>query len=529
MKKIYLILIAICYTSFLYAQTKSDSISLKISATAIAGSEGYAPFWMVNNKDGIFDPYENNWVIQPSFGYEKKLGKRISITSELNVAIKAPVDETLINRLNTTVSYGTFSIMAGWKPFSSGQHSDLSSGSFIMSRNARPIPRIGAGFYNYTNVPFTKGYLKFKAYMSHGWLEEDRPYSTAKSPYMHEKSFYVKTGNLPVNVFAGLNHIALYGGHLSDGTEIGIDFISTIMAKGSDASIFQGENTNVIGGHMGLYDFGFEFKAQQYNVKFYYQRPFTDGSGFDLLGQNKDFYAGVVLKTDEKQIIQEFTFEFIKTDNQSGEGTPDPYVDGAIRFPYNADDRAFLEEYYTNLGYDVSDVNTEEEWTAFLIKYNNHGYKYGGRDDYYNNTIYRYVYNDRVIGSPLFYTTPQVEHWSDQEISTSYVSNTRMKGVHLGVRGFLSDLFQYEMLMTWTENYGEWTKYGSRYLWEGEATDPDYDWFWKGGKQQFFSYLGVTSSPLSNKSWEFQLGIGWDHGDLTNNFGVQTSIHYTIF
>ena len=113
---------------------------------------------------------------------------------------------------NTIVKYDVetrhcfvFTIMRGF----GNQYDPLSSGSLLYSGNARPITKLAVSS-NYIPVPFSRGLIEFKGYLSHGWFEEDR---YTASPYLHLKNVYLRVGgDLPIHAHFGFHHYAIWGG-----------------------------------------------------------------------------------------------------------------------------------------------------------------------------------------------------------------------------------------------------------------------------------------------------------------------------
>ena len=80
-----------------------------------------------------------------------------------------------ITRINPDAGLMDCLLVMG-KPMFPGNRSDrsersdrypLSSGSLLYSGNVRPITKVAVSS-NYIPVPFTKGYIEFKGYLSHG-------------------------------------------------------------------------------------------------------------------------------------------------------------------------------------------------------------------------------------------------------------------------------------------------------------------------------------------------------------------------
>jgi len=78
----------------------------------------------------------------------------------------------------------------------------------------------------------------------------------------------------------------------------------------------------------------------------------------------------------------------------------------------------------------------------------NHGYRYGGRDDYYNHYLYKegWTYNGRVLGTPLFTTRQKALLWGvplSKFDSNQTITNNRVSAVHAGIKGTFKNYFEY--------------------------------------------------------------------------------------
>jgi hypothetical protein len=511
------------------ANAQFDSLQYHGSVYGAIGSEGYAPHWIQSNRYGIFNDSIQDALFLAGFNWPVQIGKHFKISTGFDIALKRNLDESFIYQGFVNFSYGKLKLIAGRQEYTLGQYSEsLSSGSFLVSSNARPIPRIGIGFYDYVDVPFTKGYLQVKGALNHGWLENGRlDHSRLNKPLLHEKFAYVRTQKIPINPYVGISHFALYGGEDSNGNKIGIDYWAVFTGKASTVPGLETEAVNAAGEHLGVMDLGFYSRIKDYNITYYYQLPITDRTGKEKkFSRNKDFFTGILIETQEKKIISGFLYEFIHTKQQGGLGIPDPIIDGKFISLTDEEDLEFLHEYYTGLGYPVGDIDTEIEWRSFLQAYINYGYLFGGRVDFYNNRFYRHIYEGRIIGTSLFTTAPELKRMTGMDPDGPYVVNNRILAHHFGISGYLRRNVDYRIMLTYTRNKGAWQEYGGRFLWEGIALDPDYDWFWKGDKSQWFTLFETNYTFPGLQGFRFKTAVAFDFGDLDTNFGAMLGITY---
>lgn len=518
-----LLLPELCFSQF-------DSLKIHIKAFGTGGTTGFAPHWIAADRYGLFSDTTNDALIMPGFEMPMRFGKHFKINTGFDFAINHDLKKSFIYQGYLNAYYGKLQLKMGRQEYTIGQHSDtLSSGSFIISNNALPVPMIGLGFYNYVEVPFTHGYVYIKGAWNQGWLDNNRlEHSLYNKPFYHEKYLYVKFARLPVNPFIGLVHTVMYGGVDKDGKKVGVDYWAAFFGKGSTAAGRRGEATNAIGEHLGIIDIGLTKTIKSTNITAFYQIPMSSSTGYiDNFSRNGDFFTGLLIKISGKKIISGFDYEWIRTWEQGGEGIPDPIVNGKFIVPSDPNDRQYLKDYYTALGYNVSDFNTEQEWRAFLEAYTNYGLLFGGRENYYNNHLYGHIYKSRIIGTPLFLTKPELRHMAGNS-NGYYVINNRVEAHHFGFFGWFTKNLNYRMLFTFTRNQGAWQQYGGRTTWEGIAIDPDFNWYWKGDRDQYYTLFEIHYSPPKFKHWNIQAAMAWDFGRIYHNLGGMVGIEYNM-
>ncbi len=518
------ILILLCFFGF-NAFGQVDSLNLHIRGSGVAGTKGFGPHWLVSNRYGIYSDSSNDVLLMPGFSLPMHFGKKLKINLGFDGVIKPRIKSSFIYEGYANVSYGKLKLMMGRQEFTLGQYNnDVSSGSFIVSNNALPIPQIGLGFYDYVDVPFTKGYLQVKGGVNQGWMDNNRldnsPYN---KPLLHEKFAYIRTRKLPVNLFLGAIHFVMYGGVDKNGNKVPVHYLDVVLAK----HVSSGSEINAYGEHLGIIDLGLTGRYKDYDLTYYNQLPVTDRTGLEKnFTRNIDFFTGILVQSREHKLISAFTYEFDHTTQQGGLGLPDPVVNGTIREPWSASDREYLKEYYSGLGYPVNNLNTQAEWQSFLQAYTDYGYEFGGRVDYYNNYQYKDVYYDKIIGTSLFITKPQLKRMTGITDPGDYIVDNRVLIHHLGIEGYFSENFTYRFLLTFTRNLGAWQEYGGRYKWEGIAVDPNFSWYWKGARIQWYSMLEMGYTNKNFKNLTFHLGGGYDFGDIYHNFGFTAGIDY---
>ena len=134
--------------------------------------------------------------------------------------------------------------------------SKLSTGSLIRGNNSIPIPQISLMTHEYKKYQFLGNNIGIKAGFSHGWFSKGE---YLKAPYLHEKYLYIRNYINDKSEFTlGLVHEAIWGGTTNiHGQQPGAfeDYFRVIFARPASSSGFIGEQVNVLGNHLGVWDY----------------------------------------------------------------------------------------------------------------------------------------------------------------------------------------------------------------------------------------------------------------------------------
>lgn len=268
----------------------------------------------------------------------------------------------------------------------------LTGGTLIMSNNAHPIPRITIGIDKWTAFPGLFGYFEFKGGITHGWMADNS--RTVKGTLLHHKFVGGRIGGkLPVNISYEFHHVAQWGGTSAVYGDLGNDFKAFMNAfLERSGGTMANDRLNAQGNHIGFQQLALDVKGEGWKVTAYWQYINEDGPtriiGFGM--NKKDGLWGVNMSQSRWPFISGFTYEYLRTTDQSG--------------PFHDRD----------------------------------GCVYGGNDDYFNNGIYRqgWTYYGRIIGSPFL-----------------SLENNRVSAHFIGVKGDIYG-FRYRIIGTYAKNYG---------------------------------------------------------------------------
>ena len=398
--------------TLLSAQESKHEIDLGFGSSL--GIGGAIPFWLFSNQYSILD--NNPFNIYSRIGYKKPF------TGQRKIDFSAGF--SIVNRysnqydLYAEEAYGKIrfyfiDLQAGRIRESFGNHDNLlSSGGFLWSGNALPLPKITLLTPDYVNIPFTRGYLQFKGGISHGWFGDNR---FVKNALLHHKYFYAKAGgNLPVNFSAGIHHFAQWGGTSTNplyGKQPSnlATFRKVFFASegGSDSPIH--DQDNAAGNHLGSYNLGAEIKLAPVDIGLYWQSIFEDNSGRTNRNLWDGLY-GISIELNKTRLINNILLEFLSSTYQSG--APEDDFSPSLPAP---------------------------EWN----------------DNYFNNWLYvaGWSYREMAIGNPLI-TSPALLSSSNEE---GQFINNRIRALHAGFSGKLSFL-DYKVLYTFSRNYGTYSR-----------------------------------------------------------------------
>ena len=358
----------------------------------------------------------------------------------------------------------------------------LSSGDLVWSRNARPPVGLRAGFIDFQDIPFTKGWVQIIGEFGYfrefddKWLENHYNYYNhfiTTGTWLHYKSMHFRTKPTQPFVFTiGAQSSCQFGGtadYYEDGQ------VTRTVKMDADAKAFwrtfiagSGGNSAgdsfVEGNHMGTWDIALEYKLKPgEKLRAYTQWLWEDGSGIGKMN-GFDGLWGLEYRNDNyHKLITGAVIEYIDFTNQSGP------------IHWTPNDRP---------GTPITSHSS-------------------GADDYYNNYIYNgYQNRGMSIGSP-FVKSPLY----NQDGYMRYRDNV-LRGFHAAIDGHFHYSWEYTLMGSYRKAWG--TPLIPR---AGSADD--------------FSMM-LEVRYLSWDVWKFYGRIALDRGSMYgNNFGACLGISYS--
>lgn len=417
-----------------------------------AGSNEFAPYYIASNRAGTVTQaagvYEYGKLWRPlskerrfdySFGAEAWVGiaddvtySKYSLSAGAFVPNKQRPAIVWLQQLWGEVKYRSLFLYAGMKENDRSLFdSPLGIGDITLSNNARPIPQVRAGFIDFQNVPFTKGWLQVRGEIAYGkfadnkWLENHYNYYNyylTTGRWFHYKNIYLRSNpNARFSAMIGFQHAAQFGGTQTfydkgvmgrrNHTKVRFkDFIDVFVQKRGGSGGTAGDQLYYNGDHLGSWDLRFTYRFNDSStLTAFVQAPWNDGSGIGKLN-GWDGVWGLEYKSGARHgWITGAQVEYFDFTNQSG---PEHWAPG-----------------------DYPGTTIPGDAT--------------GADDYYNNFFYNgWENNGMAIGSPILkspiYNTDGYMLFTDN----------RIRGFQAGVTGSPSASWSYRAMVSWRRSWG---------------------------------------------------------------------------
>lgn len=511
--------------------SRQDSLRVNAELSGVAASNTLRPLWSYSNQWGRYSQFgKGETVLSVGAHYRFMGGDDFWFEAGIDAA-SLLFDDSFLQEGYVRAHWKMADFIGGMMRYSPIAINDrVTSGSFLMSANARPIPKLGIGFFDYRKVPYTFGYLAVRGGVFQGWpLNDDHPRSV-RNVWLHEKFAYGRLDKFSLKPYMGLTHSAYFGGITSDGQKIIKDFWPTFFAKGSE-KIGGGELTNAAGAHMGLWDFGVDYEGDGFDIRLYYQKPIADASGYKLgWGRNKDHTLGLYYHRHQKKLLTSLSIEWIKTDFQGGPGTADPWDPVRNEGVWPGD--ITTENYHHWMADRFPQVDTQNwSWSdvfKFLRKEWNHGHEFGGRGPYMVNGMYYQGWTHKGLstGIPLFHSSKMIWTYAPGAVIVDDVvfNNTRLNAVHFGAEGWLGDRLSYLVKLTGSKNLGGYEgKFVNRFQWERVE-----NYFFSTPKYEYYTYFRGDYLLRKMKNIAIFASVSYDFGDLYHSFGAEAGLRYSL-
>lgn len=469
-----LFIIFVC-TNSSFAQTLFSNTKYQLETGTYLSTSGVTPFWLRSNQYGIVPLQPPILTFRGSTHKEydstksdnqklKKFGYGYGFWGVANVGKQSGL---LLPEAYLKVRYGAFEFYGGRRREIMGLvDTTLTSGSYIWSGNALPMPKLQISIPNYTSI-IGHGLISIKGTYAHGWFNNDRPIT--KYVKLHQKSLYARLGkdSWKIRMYAGFNHNVQWGGEspfysidgkLPDGFK---NYLFAVTGK-RGAITNTPENSdfdaNRVGNHLGTIDIGMDVKLANADLFLYRQNIYEDGSLF-YLNNIADGLNGVSIKFKNTQFIKKIGFEYLNTTSQGG---------------------------------------------SFFTFFDNAPPELRGADSYFNNGQFAdgWTYKNSIIGTP-FIQNYHLNFKSSDNFKDFFIENNRIKLFNIVAVGRFNEDLYFNFRGSFSTNYGTYI----------DPTDKTL--------KQTSTLLSLTKSDFYLENTTLDLGLSFDSGSLyKSSFGT---------
>ncbi len=455
-------------------------VDVTIHQSTSGGSEG-TPFWLQANRWGLNSDSSLQTNLGAEVTWERDFGDVWGIELLADGDVFAD-DDGVIPRLRfayAALSWRALELKGGMYPELVGllPAPELSSGSMIVSGNARPLPSVQLSMPEWTAVPMTNEKLEIRGGLLHGWFLGDRVQDGA---LLHEKWGYARLGNPEeTRLYLGLVHNTMWGGEIQP-----VNWDNYLRAflgrEAGDTSTQLGP----AGNGLGMWDLGVEMPLDRVDLRGYYHHYFELEHGI-YFKNAMDGLWGVAIEIDD-----------------AGRW-PDTVVMESLYTVYQGGRYHRLTQVLTDAGFDPADRTA-----TFGIG--------GGAHQYYNHGIYRngWTHLDRIVGNPLLVAVGEGEELR--------IASNRVNAYHLGFSGNATENIRYTGKITFATHKP--TQIGARYYAPISLVPEGETWV------QVNAFLGVEiSEAFGNDRLGANIGLAGDWGDIyENTVGFELALRYAL-
>lgn len=312
-----------------------------------------------------------------------------------------------LQELYGEVKYRGVYLTVGMKEMGSPLLDDrLTGGDLMRSGNTRPLPGVAAGFVDFQDIPFTRGWVQIEGEIFYGkytdsdwWADRINRYyghNTRGQYYIYRRAYFRTKPSERLSVTVGAQCASQFGGttrYYRHGEMVKEekhsarfkDFVKMFFPREDGTEGFMQGNT------LGSWDLRARYRLRDDSeLSFYFEWPWEDGSGIGKLNGLDGLWGLQYNFSRGSRYVRSVVIEYLDLTNQSGPLHWDPS---------------------DNPGTDITSQTT-------------------GADDYYNNAFYNpYAVYGLSMGTPMV-----MAPLYNTDGYMAFVG-TRMRGIHLAVAG----------------------------------------------------------------------------------------------
>ncbi len=156
MRKLCLLLFSIAALTGIFTARAEWNDSIRYHGEIGINLAGGAntPFWMMNNQYGLSSRERNNGYLRLGAFHDMDTTRRFTWGAGVDLAVAARFTSVfVVQQLYAEAKYRCLNIMAGSKEMPGFiSNSDLATGNLTYSGNARPIPQVRVGIFDYAGA-----------------------------------------------------------------------------------------------------------------------------------------------------------------------------------------------------------------------------------------------------------------------------------------------------------------------------------------------------------------------------------------
>lgn len=466
-----------------------------VSECAVSTGD-FTPYMMTVNRFDVLSPRSNTGYMSAGLHGESQYSENWNFSGGLTAIASIHSDhKSYLQELYLQARYRKVFLEIGSRQQSSPVINQLlSSGDFINSGNAKPIPMVRATTSGFVTVPYFHGWIESYADFGYGYLLDGDWTENRFKDYhaihygsfftrdvsFHHKELYFRTNSLK-KVFAtiGMQHSVYFGGIKTSyesgtqkisGSKAGFsDYFRVLIPKSDGSSKSNAGDSFVYGNHLGIWyaDIAYNVSSTRL-LRTYMEKPFEDGSGIAFRNGFDGIWGIEYSNNDQFSLVKGVVLEYIQTTNQSG---PIHWAPG-------------------DFDSDISNKLPDEAT---------------GADNYYNNFFYNgYCHYGLSLGSALlkspYYNSDKYPNYTD----------TRIYAWHIGLHGDFTSKLGYLMKVSYREGYG--TPFVPLHK-RNHSFDSIFQLNWNLGSWKYSASYAITKGNIYGNSNGFDFKISY-HGKI---------------
>ena len=161
--KLIILFFLVVSSNYLIAQNKLD-VFIEASGN-YSSPEKLMPLYQYSNNWGIISPFQkSNFWLHLGGHYQFLDKKNIELQIGASAVVKNVIEESLLHQAFIRgKAFNAIDFTIGKEAFTPISYNDtLTVGGFLNNSNARPIPKIMIGVYDYLPLSFTKNWIEIR-------------------------------------------------------------------------------------------------------------------------------------------------------------------------------------------------------------------------------------------------------------------------------------------------------------------------------------------------------------------------------